>query len=235
MANNFILENKTIFLEDTLINYTLIKRKVKNMRIEFGSDGFKVIIPLNCISEVPFLKKHSKWILKRYNSILKINSLISSLNNQLIFFGETFKIQNKQEFNINFEEKTIIIDETDEKHKKMLKSILFDKLYILVKILADNYSNKLNTSYKSIKIRRQKCKWGSYSTNGIICFNFALAFVPYKLIKYIVFHEVAHSKVLKHNSKFWKMIDEEFSDRKQIEKELSDYWLICNKMMNRLW
>lgn len=235
MANNFILENKTIFLEDTLINYTLIKRKVKNMRIEFGSDGFKVIIPLNCISEVPFLKKNSKWILKRYNSILKINSLISSLNNQFIFFGETFKIQNKQEFNINFEEKTIIIDETDEKHKKMLKSILFDKLYILVKILADNYSNKLNTSYKSIKIRRQKCKWGSYSTNGTIYFNFALAFVPYDLIKYIVFHEVAHSKVLKHNSKFWKMIDEEFSDRKQIEKELSDYWLICNKMMNRLW
>ena len=226
-------EKKTIFLDDSCISYLLVRRRIRCPRIEASSDGIRVIIPKNLKNELPFINKHSNWVLKRWVEICKAKEIFESLKNQLLIFGEPFKFENG-DFEFNFEEKTIKFDEKNEKHRKKFEKILKTELYALIKEFADEYTKRLNVSYKKIKIRRQRTKWASYSTNGNICFNINLAFIPKHLIRYIVFHELAHSKVINHNKQFWNIVDGEFNDRKEIKKALRDYWLLAGKMNERL-
>ena len=224
---------KTIILDGNLIKYYHLTKDVKNLRIEVGSGEIVVISPKNA-SELSFMYKHSQWITKKYAQICNAKNAVKSLDGQFLIFGEAFKVLPKNDFEINFSEKTICMDQSNSTHIKKLKNELKIALYNKIKFFADGYAKKINSRYNKITVRTQKSKWGSYSTNGNMSFNFALAFVPPEVISYIVFHEIAHSRVLRHNTQFWKIVDNEIKNRREIEKSLPGYWLFCNEIMQKL-
>jgi len=52
--------------------------------------------------------------------------------------------------------------------------------------------------------------------------------MPGELIDYVVYHEVAHLKQMRHNDKFWGILAKKFPHYKELEKELSIYWFRLN-------
>jgi len=71
-----------------------------------------------------------------------------------------------------------------------------------------------------------KTKWGSYSPKGNLTINTLLKYLPEELIKYVVFHETAHSQERKHNERFWKTVNHEFKDYQTRETDLLVYWFL---------
>lgn len=55
--------------------------------------------------------------------------------------------------------------------------------------------------------RRMKSKWASYSLRRNLTLNTLLKYLPNRLIEYVVFHELTHSKEKRHNAKFWATIE----------------------------
>jgi len=95
----------------------------------------------------------------------------------------------------------------------------------LIKIYIHKFSVELNVEVNSVYFRRMKSRWGSCSSKGNISINRYLIFLPENLIEYLVFHEIAHLIELNHSKQFWAIIDSKFPRYKEIEKELSIYWL----------
>ncbi|MGV8177012.1 MAG: M48 family metallopeptidase [Candidatus Bilamarchaeaceae archaeon] len=77
--------------------------------------------------------------------------------------------------------------------------------------------------------RKMNSKWGSHSRNGNLTFNSLMKDLPEKTIRYIVFHEMAHSVEKKHNARFWKIIRNKFPEYQKIEKDLFVYWFLLQK------
>jgi len=89
-------------------------------------------------------------------------------------------------------------------------------------------SKELNVSVKRIGFRKMKTKWASCNSRGNITINTVMKDMPRELTDYVVYHEVAHLKQMRHNDKFWGIIAKKFPRYKELEKELSIYWYRLN-------
>lgn len=76
-------------------------------------------------------------------------------------------------------------------------------------------------SYKSVGIKQLKSRWGSCSANQEITLNLFLMQLPWHLIDYVLFHELTHTKVMRHGSPFWAELELHMPRAKQLRKEIS--------------
>ena len=98
----------------------------------------------------------------------------------------------------------------------------------LVGACAGKVSNQLGVAVNNIGFRRMRTKWASCNSRGNININILMKDMPEELIDYVVYHEVAHLKQMRHNDKFWAIIAKKFPHYKNLEKELSVYWFNLN-------
>jgi len=61
--------------------------------------------------------------------------------------------------------------------------------------------------FNKVSIRNQKTKWGSCSARNNISLNMNLATLPDELRDYVILHELLHTRIKNHSSKFWKELD----------------------------
>jgi len=72
--------------------------------------------------------------------------------------------------------------------------------------------------YSSVTVRLQRTRWGSCSAKGGISLNARLLFLPPELARYVLAHELAHTRHLNHSAKYWRFLasidpDAQASDR----------------------
>lgn len=126
--------------------------------------------------------------------------------------------------------KEIFIKTTSKEAKQLkIKEVPLDNFIRSIKKLVKDYSKELGVVVNRVQFRKLSSKWGSCSINGNLCFNYYLRFIPPRIIKYVVYHEIIHIIERKHNLRFWQMIEEKYPDHSKYEKELFSYWFLINK------
>lgn len=80
-------------------------------------------------------------------------------------------------------------------------------------------------SYKDLKVRDQKTRWGSCSKKGNLNFNFKIIFLPPRLRDYIIVHELCHLKEFNHSPRFWKLVARTFPDHLSLRKTLKTFFI----------
>jgi predicted metal-dependent hydrolase len=85
-------------------------------------------------------------------------------------------------------------------------------------------SKELGGKLKKIYFRKMKTKWASCSAKRNLTINTLMKYLPDHLIKYVIFHEIAHLKEKRHNDKFWEGISNKFDNYQELEKDLFVYW-----------
>src|SRR5579864_8898455 len=58
-------------------------------------------------------------------------------------------------------------------------------------------------TYKEIKIHSLKTEWGSCTSTKIIGLNYKIIFLPLRLVKHILIHELCHLRYFSHSPRFW--------------------------------
>jgi len=85
-------------------------------------------------------------------------------------------------------------------------------------------SKELREELNKIYYRTMKTKWASCSSKRNLTINRLMRFLPEHLLKYVIFHEIAHLKEKRHSDKFWKRISKKFNNYQDLEKDLCVYW-----------
>lgn len=80
-----------------------------------------------------------------------------------------------------------------------------------------------NLEYKQVAIKRMKSRWGSCDQSKNIVFNLFLVQLPWRLIDYVIMHELTHTEVLKHGPEFWQALEGRLPNVKQLKKEMRQY------------
>ena len=147
-----------------------------------------------------------------------------------LLFGERIEFRENGSLIVDFDEKVIEFDPSSPNHLNRLERILKRRLLDELEPALAHYSGKLGVRFNRITIRRQRTRWGSCSSDGNLNFNLRLVCLPPDLIRYIACHEVAHLKEKNHRKAFWRLVGIEFGNYKEMEKRLSEYWSLVQKL-----
>jgi hypothetical protein len=99
-----------------------------------------------------------------------------------------------------------------ENCKNRAKKLVMKELIVL--------NSFYNYSYNRVIVRNQKSKWGSCSSKKNLNFNYRILFLPERLAKYLIVHELCHLKELNHSKNFWNLVGLMIPDYRELEKEL---------------
>ncbi len=82
------------------------------------------------------------------------------------------------------------------------------------------FAPRMGVAPKSLKITGARCRYGSCSTKGGICFSLFLMERSGREIDYVVVHELAHLKQHNHGPAFYREIERILPDYRERIKEL---------------
>ena len=217
------------------INYKVEHRNVKYPRLEFKGLTLYVILTYEIKDATQLLEKRKAWIEKKWNVIQEAIKEANMLQDFMIL-GEPYTIEetNIQKPIIDLSQRKIQANLKNKKHKEIIKQQLKNLLKQKLKNIIREYSQKTGLQLNKIIIKQQKTKWGSCSNKKNMSLNLKIVFLPERIIRYIVYHEMLHLKYKKHNFIFWEEIRKEFPDYKQIERKLLTYWFYTEMLFRKI-
>ena len=86
--------------------------------------------------------------------------------------------------------------------------------------LLQEVSTHTGLAYNRVSIRSQRTRWGSCSNRGNISLNDQLLFLPADTVKYLMIHELCHTRHLNHSKAFWTLVQEHCPGYRAHEKRL---------------
>jgi predicted metal-dependent hydrolase len=101
---------------------------------------------------------------------------------------------------------------------------LADRAQALVRPQLDQLATQYDFSYQKLSIRLQRTRWGSCSTRGTICVNLALLFQSPAIVRYLLCHELAHTRHMNHSARFWRCVSDCEPGWQSLDAELNQGW-----------
>jgi predicted metal-dependent hydrolase len=82
----------------------------------------------------------------------------------------------------------------------------------------------LGFAFRKVIVRRQRTRWGSCSARGTISLNCCLMFQRPQVVRYLMIHELAHTRHMNHSRRFWQCVAEHCPGHRALDRELLDGW-----------
>ncbi|MEY2854908.1 MAG: hypothetical protein RL030_2040 [Pseudomonadota bacterium] len=79
-------------------------------------------------------------------------------------------------------------------------------------------------AYSELSVRVLRTRWGSCSSRGRISVNLALLFQRPEVLRYLLLHELAHTRHMNHSSKFWRCVADSEPRWRELDRELLQGW-----------
>lgn len=209
------------------------RRGARSIKLSIKPDGdIRVSLPLwvPYATAVDFVLKHQGWIESKSSPAVALASgnRIGKAH-QLIFLNTptASNITTRLETN---QAKVFLpngVDSSSPEAQAAVSKIAKKALKTQAEQLLPHRLNQLalahGFSYRSVKIRQLKSRWGSCSHQADIILNYYLMQLPWHLIDYVILHELTHTKVLSHSKAFWDELERHRPGVKEIRREIRQY------------
>lgn len=197
--------------------YTLRKHRLaKHVKLRAThSEGLEITIPMRFnVKEIPtILEEHKIWITKQLAALnLQQNK---ALPDSIIFnaTNETWKIfyvecHSKLAMISRPQNEIVLIGKIHNQNLCKSKIVLWIKEYAKTYLTSELTRLSLQTQldFDNFIVRDQKTRWGSCTSKKSISLNYKLIFLPYRLLKHVIIHELCHTKHLNHSNQFWNEV-----------------------------
>lgn len=85
----------------------------------------------------------------------------------------------------------------------------------------DELARKHGFHYKQVKIRSLTSRWGSCSSDRVITLSYYLIQLPWRLIDYVILHELVHTEQMNHGPKFWSRMEKFMPEARSIRRQVN--------------
>lgn len=185
------------YLKDKKVNLIINKKFNKNGLTLKIDEYLNIVVNCNFFMNQKYIYE---FIDKNQDKILKILN-IKEEENEYYFLGKKYEK----------------IDNYDLFLKKNIKKYTEEMIGDIV----NNFTYKLPKF--SIRYRKMTTRWGVCNNKlKVITLNTLLIKKNLKYLNYVIVHELSHFIHQNHSKEFWKVVEENCKDYKQIRKELKD-------------
>lgn len=85
-------------------------------------------------------------------------------------------------------------------------------------------SRETGLPIQSVRIGRQRTRWGSWSTRGTLSLNCCLLFLPEATVRYVILHELCHALHNNHSPAYWREVATREPNWKVLDDSLKEAW-----------
>lgn len=198
--------------------------------------GIEVVIPTHTSKERvrAFLARQRQWIRSTWSEMQSQltdadRELPSELN--LLALGEHWQVHYRKQTAAAVRVHTaagsltvLHTDADDARCRAALRRWLTRRARVSLEPQALRLCALMQASYRRLQIRGQSSRWGSCSSNGTLSLNYKLLFLEPRLVRYLLVHELAHTRVLSHSPRFWKLVARYEPHWRELDRELGEAW-----------
>jgi predicted metal-dependent hydrolase len=91
-----------------------------------------------------------------------------------------------------------------------------------------------NLDVRNLTVKSQRTRWASCSAGRTISLNLRLLFLPESLVRYVLLHELAHTKQMNHSARFWALVRGLEPDYERLDAELRTAWRLIPAWLGRV-
>lgn len=202
--------------------------RARKMTIKVTSDGEVVVVTPRFIPQwtiKQFVSYHAEWIQKQLLLVTQNKNLHSPEN--ILLFGKKYSISLKYTADVaagvHIKDSEIFLNPTEplldsiwkESHTEQLNRFLKRTARTYIEPRTSQISQIMSISYQNLRLKEQKSRWGSCSSDGNLNFNWRLVHCPPEVIDYVIVHELAHRKHMDHSIRFWNLVAQYTPDHRQ--------------------
>ena len=88
----------------------------------------------------------------------------------------------------------------------------------------DQLARDMRMPFSRVTIRDQRTRWGSCTRHGRINLNCKLLFLPRPWTRYVLIHELCHTRIMNHGPDFWALVAMHEPDARCIRTEMRTAW-----------
>jgi predicted metal-dependent hydrolase len=226
-----------LVIQGTSIPYLIKKNPKYHVRLLF-KEGCLVIETYSGLLDQrihDFILTKSDWIIKHFNR-LKVYNHKATLVNQLPIgkvwlLGKIFEyefISDKKNFFRFQNQKLLIFTNVPNPDLDTVYEVIkaFSKKFLVQRTL--EIANETGLIPKQVRVKVQRSKWGSCSSDRNINLNWRLIFLESSCIDYVIIHELCHLKHMNHSDLFWDLVEVYCPDYKVLEKLLKENQWVLN-------
>lgn len=209
------------------------RRNCRTMRLSFDNDGsIKLSIP----SWVPyqaglkFAQEKKAWIIKHQSvptAPIMNGDKVGKAHHIIFERSDVKTVQSRLKgslITVKYPLNSSVSDDLVQRaaFRGAKKALMLEAEQLLpqrIELLADQYG----FSYKNVAVKQLKSKWGSCNQHKEITLNYYLMQLPWKLIDYVLIHELVHTEHLNHSQSFWERFEMVLPNAKKIRKELKPF------------
>jgi predicted metal-dependent hydrolase len=81
-------------------------------------------------------------------------------------------------------------------------------------------SRDCNLPFLKLSYGQQRTLWGSCSSDQRIRLNVKLLYLPPRLVRYIMIHELCHTRYMNHQPDFWNLVAQHIPDYRELRRQL---------------
>lgn len=208
-------------------------RRSKNIKISVKPDKSVLIsFPFYCTTKevFDFVNKNKAWIKQQQQKMESRKSKIDA-NSKIKTKLHLVEFILGEEYNIETNKSVVIITVTDfnsGKSQDYIEDIItqiyrFEARKLLPPRLSE-LAEKHGFQFQRITIRNNKRNWGSCSSKNNISLNLQMMKLPDELIDYILLHELVHTEIKNHGSKFWEKLNNITNQKaKELSKQVKQF------------
>ena len=221
---------KEYYVESADSEVSIARRKgTRSLRLSVRSDGrIRLTIPYGVTERyaIRFLEEKSDWIRKHKKHIVPLRNgqHVGKSYRLYITQGDYDSVKTRIKHNEIHIKIPVSEHETTSTVQAKIqiaaeKALKAEAARLLPQRL-DFLSDKYNLPYKSVTIKKLKSRWGSCDTHNNIALNTYLTQLDWKLIDYVLLHELVHTEHKHHQIDFWNQLEQLLPDYKERRREL---------------
>ena len=228
--------------KDIEFNIEFRKRKTMSISVEPPSN-ITVVAPLDTNEEEirEAVKLKGAWIVQKLFEFRNIES--KGVNREFVngesfmYLGRNYSLQIhidktlqnnssvklfRGKFHVYVKEKN------DELIKVAMEAWYREKTEEQVKRRIKYYQKFFNKKPSAIKVKEQKKRWASCTSNNELLFNWRCVMAKSTALDYIIVHEMCHMYYMNHSQEFWNLLASVMADYEVRKEWLRDYGIRMN-------
>ena len=209
--------------------------RAKRMIIKLKAGCIAVTLPCHSTysEAMKFVQSKREWITANQMKVAQKRTLINNDTQMLTFRVQTTPAE-RTNYHINLQNNILSIhypqdimpesEAAQEVFRRAVESALRYEAKRLLPPMLKDLAAQHKLPYNNVKINSGKTRWGSCSSRKTINLSYFLLTLPEHLIRYVLLHELCHTREMNHGADFWQLLNNVTGNCAQaLAKELKQY------------
>lgn len=168
--------------------------------------------PLRCNEEriFAFLREKESWLAKHLQKTIGAGTRIPTENLDgfaFLLLGKMHTVSLVDGNKVGYDGENLRVFVPRVKARERLVKWLKENAKRILSEVTVQTARQMQTTVKSVSVTSAKSRWGSCTADNAVRYSFRLIYAPKEVVRYVVVHELAHTRYKNHSPLFWREVE----------------------------